>query len=187
MPVAAVWLEIGFGAGEHLAAQAEHHPDIGFIGCEVFEAGIVRLLGEVVRRGLGNVRLFTDDARLLLAALPPASLGRLFVLFPDPWPKRRHHKRRLIAPATLDLLASVMKDRARFMARQPGFVSIVLHRSLDGKRIVNYVQWKSRELLQAAHRSPEFRKEWGQFERLAEDIDPHLYEVAHVEDAGRQP
>ncbi len=81
---------------------------------------------------------------------------------------------------------SVMKDRARFMARQPGFVSIVLHRSLDGKRIVNYVQWKSRELLQAAHRSPEFRKEWGQFERLAEDIDPHLYEVAHVEDAGRQ-
>src|SRR2546427_6049463 len=81
---------------------------------------------------------------------------------------------------------ALMTERARFMARQPGFVSIVLHRSLDGKRIVNYVQWKSRELLQAAHRSPEFRKEWGQFERLAEDIDPHLYEVAHVEDAGRQ-
>src|SRR5947208_5720896 len=112
MPVAAVWLEIGFGAGEHLAAQAEHHPDIGFIGCEVFEDGIVRLLGEVVRRGLGNVRLFTDDARLLLAALPPASLSRVFVLFPDPWPKRRHHKRRLIAPATLDLLATVIEDRA---------------------------------------------------------------------------
>ena len=112
MPVAAVWLEIGFGAGEHLAAQAEHHPDIGFIGCEVFEAGILRLLGEVVRRGLGNVRLFTDDARLLLAVLPPASLGRVFVLFPDPWPKRRHHKRRLIAPATLDLLATVMEDGA---------------------------------------------------------------------------
>jgi tRNA (guanine-N7-)-methyltransferase len=112
LPVRAVWLEIGFGAGEHLAAQAERHPDIGFIGSEVFEDGIVRLLGEVERRGLGNVRLFTDDARLLLAALPPASLGRVFVLFPDPWPKRRHHKRRLIAPATLDLLASVMEDRA---------------------------------------------------------------------------
>jgi len=112
MPVAAVWLEIGFGAGEHVAAQAEHHPDISFIGCEVFEDGIVRLLGEIARRGIGNVRLFTDDARLLLAVLPPASLGRVFVLFPDPWPKRRHHKRRLIAPATLDLLATVMEDGA---------------------------------------------------------------------------
>ena len=109
--VGAVWLEIGFGAGEHLAAQAEHHPDIGFIGSEVFEDGIVRLLREVERRGLGNVRLFTEDARLLLAALPPASISRMFVLFPDPWPKRRHHKRRLIAPATLDLLASAMEDR----------------------------------------------------------------------------
>jgi tRNA (guanine-N7-)-methyltransferase len=111
-PVAAVWLEIGFGAGEHLAAQAERHPDIGFIGSEVFEDGVVRLVGEIARRGLGNVRLFTEDARLLLAVLPPASLGRVFVLFPDPWPKRRHHKRRLIASATLDLLASVMEDRA---------------------------------------------------------------------------
>jgi len=111
MPVREVWLEIGFGAGEHLAEQAEHHPEIGFIGCEVFEDGIVRLLGEVERRGLGNVRLFTEDARLLLAALPPASISRVFVFFPDPWPKRRHHKRRLIAPVTLDLLASVMEDR----------------------------------------------------------------------------
>jgi heme-degrading monooxygenase HmoA len=84
-----------------------------------------------------------------------------------------------------DALA-LMEDRARFMARQPGFVSIVLHRSLDGKRIVNYVQWQSRELLESAHHSPEFRKEWGQFERLAEDIDPHLYEVAHVEDGRRR-
>jgi len=83
-----------------------------------------------------------------------------------------------------DALA-VMEERARFMARQPGFVSIVLHRSLDGKRIVNYVQWQSRELLESAHRSPEFRKEWQAFDRLTEDIDPHLYEVAHVED-GRQ-
>ena len=84
-----------------------------------------------------------------------------------------------------DALA-VMQDRARFIARQPGFVSIVLHRSLDGKRIVNYLQWQSRELLESAHRSPEFRKEWQQFDRLTEDIDPHLYEVAHVEDGRRR-
>ena len=74
----------------------------------------------------------------------------------------------------------LMTQRANFMARQPGFVSISLHRSLDGKRIVNYVQWENRDLLAAAHRSPEFRKEWGHFDELADEIDPHLYEVARV-------
>ena len=77
---------------------------------------------------------------------------------------------------------ALMSDRARFMARQPGFVSISLHKSLDGRRIVNYVQWQSREQLQSAHKSPDFRKEWERFDRLADDIDPHLYEVAHVVD-----
>ena len=90
------------------------------------------------------------------------------------------------APGKQAEALALMQDRARFMARQPGFVSIVLHRSLDGKRIVNYVQWQSRELLQSAHRSPEFRKEWGQFDHLAEDIDAHLYEVAHIEEGGRR-
>jgi quinol monooxygenase YgiN len=88
-------------------------------------------------------------------------------------------------PGNQDQALSLMKERARFMARQPGFVSIVLHRSLDGKRIVNYIQWQNRELLESAHRAPEFRKEWGQFDRLTEEIDPHLYEVAHIEDRGR--
>ena len=75
---------------------------------------------------------------------------------------------------------SVVVERAKFMARQPGFISISVHRSLDGRRIVNYVQWQNRELLQAAHKSPEFRKEWGRFDQLTDDIDLHLYEVAHV-------
>src|SRR5213075_3403907 len=79
----------------------------------------------------------------------------------------------------------VMTERARFMARQPGFVSISLHKSLDGRRIVNYVQWQSPDLLRAAHKSPEFRKEWGRFDALADEIDPHLYEVAEVLDGGR--
>jgi tRNA (guanine-N7-)-methyltransferase len=107
-PVVQTWLEIGFGAGEHLAEQAEQHPDIGFIGCEVFENGVARLLGEIDRRGLSNIRIFADDARLLLDALPERSVGRVFILFPDPWPKQRHHKRRLVAPATLDRLAVLM-------------------------------------------------------------------------------
>ena len=108
----AVWLEIGFGGGEHLATQAEAHPDIGLIGCEVFENGVARLVGEIARRGLGNIRIFADDARLLLDRLPPRSLDRVFVLFPDPWPKQRHHKRRLVAPPTLDRLAAIMRPGA---------------------------------------------------------------------------
>lgn len=83
---------------------------------------------------------------------------------------------------------SLMRQRAKFMQGQPGFISISLHRSLDGRRIVNYIQWQSRDLLQAAHQSPEFRRAWGQFERLADDIDPHLYEVAEViGDKGNAP
>ena len=109
---AAVWLEIGFGAGEHLAAQAAHSPEIGFIGCEVFENGVARLVGEIARRDLRNVRIFPDDARLLLDALAPASLARVFILFPDPWPKQRHRKRRLVAPATLERLAAIMRPGA---------------------------------------------------------------------------
>jgi heme-degrading monooxygenase HmoA len=77
---------------------------------------------------------------------------------------------------------SLMTERAQFMARQPGFVSISLHRSLDGRRIVNYVQWQNADLLHAAHQSPEFRKEWRRFDQVTDDIDPHLYEVAHVLD-----
>jgi heme-degrading monooxygenase HmoA len=80
---------------------------------------------------------------------------------------------------------SLMTERARFMARQPGFVSISLHRSLDGRRIINYIQWQNRDLLQSAHKSPEFRKKWSQFDQLTDEIDPHLYEVAQVIDGGK--
>jgi tRNA (guanine-N7-)-methyltransferase len=107
-----VWLEIGFGAGEHLACQAEAHPEIGFIGVEVFENGVARLVAEIARRGLGNVRIFPDDARVLLDTLAPGSLDRVFILFPDPWPKTRHHKRRLVSTATLDRLAVLMRGGA---------------------------------------------------------------------------
>lgn len=108
--IQALWLEIGFGAGEHLAAQAEAHPAVGFIGCESYLNGVASLLGLVADKGLDNVRVFADDARLLIDALADASIGRCFLLFPDPWPKQRHHKRRFIAPATLDALARVLRD-----------------------------------------------------------------------------
>ncbi len=105
-----VWLEVGFGGGEHLARLAEANPDVGLIGCEVFRNGIASLLGHVQARALGNVRIFPEDVRLLLPALPDGALGRVFVLFPDPWPKTRHAYRRFISPDTLDVLARVLED-----------------------------------------------------------------------------
>lgn len=105
-----IWLEIGFGGGEHLAFQAEANPDCGIIGSEVFEPGIARLLSAIETRRLRNVRLFMDDARLLMAALAPQSLGRAFILFPDPWPKERHKKRRIVSRETLDHLAAALRD-----------------------------------------------------------------------------
>jgi tRNA (guanine-N7-)-methyltransferase len=111
-PVDEIWLEVGFGAGEHLALQAETHPRCGLIGSEVFEPGIAKLLAEISARKLANVRLFIDDARLLIAALAPRSIARAFILFPDPWPKERHKKRRVVATETLDDLAAAMSDGA---------------------------------------------------------------------------
>ncbi|MEO5335709.1 MAG: tRNA (guanosine(46)-N7)-methyltransferase TrmB [Magnetospirillum sp. WYHS-4] len=111
-PLADLWFEVGFGGGEHLAEQAKAHPDIGFIGCEPFVNGVASLLHLIDEGDLDNVRLLDDDARPLLTALPEASIGRLFVLFPDPWPKRRHHRRRFVSPPNLDLMARVLKDGA---------------------------------------------------------------------------
>jgi tRNA (guanine-N7-)-methyltransferase len=127
-PPSAIWLEIGFGGGEHLAEQAEQHPEIGFIGCEVFENGVARLLGEIDRRQLGNVRIFADDARQLLDRLPPQSIARTFILFPDPWPKQRHHKRRLVAPETLARLAVLMRPGAelRLATDDPDYLAWML-------------------------------------------------------------
>jgi tRNA (guanine-N7-)-methyltransferase len=107
-----IWLEVGFGAGEHLAWQAEHHPEIGLIGCEPFINGVAKCLAHIERTGVTNVRLFNDDARLLMAALPEQSLARAFILFPDPWPKTRHHKRRFVQRDTLARLARLMKPGA---------------------------------------------------------------------------
>ncbi|HEX3413581.1 MAG TPA: tRNA (guanosine(46)-N7)-methyltransferase TrmB, partial [Stellaceae bacterium] len=125
-----IWLDIGFGGGEHLAQVAEQHPQTGFIGCEVFENGIVKLLAQIEQRRLDNIRIFPDDARLMIAALPPASVGRVFILFPDPWPKRRQHKRRIVSRATLDGLAKIMTDGAELrVATDDGdYLSWILER-----------------------------------------------------------
>ncbi len=127
--IADIWLEVGFGGGEHLAWQAEQHPDIGLIGAEPFEAGVAKLLarlGEV----RNNIRIYPGDARDVIEALPDASLGRVFILFPDPWPKTRHHKRRFIQMEMLDQLARVMRPAAelRFASDDPGYLIYALER-----------------------------------------------------------
>jgi len=122
--ISETWLEIGFGAGEHIVHQLKHHPTVGMIGCEPFVNGVANLIAcladdtPVVHdaivagdaSGLGRLRIFMDDARLLLPALADASIARLFVLHPDPWPKTRHNKRRIVQPATIDQFARVLRD-----------------------------------------------------------------------------
>jgi len=126
------WLEIGFGAGEHLAWQAARHPQIGIIGAEVYEAGIGVLLSAIDRAGLGNVRIHAGDATALLEALPEASISRVFVLFPDPWPKRRHWKRRFVSAAGLERLARVLADGAelRLATDDPSYLVWMLEHIL---------------------------------------------------------
>ena len=108
-----VWLEIGFGGGEHLAAQAERGPQNLYLGAEPFLNGVASVLRHIDERGLTNVRLLNGDARTLMAGLPDASLDRLIILFPDPWPKARHHKRRLVQDDFVADAARLLKAGAR--------------------------------------------------------------------------
>jgi tRNA (guanine-N7-)-methyltransferase len=125
-----IWLEIGFGAGEHLHWQALHHPRVGLIGAEPFVNGVAKLLSKIEEEPTPNIRLYMDDARDIIAALPDASIGRVFVLFPDPWPKLRHHKRRFLQTGMLDQLARVMKPGAelRFGSDDAPLVEYTLER-----------------------------------------------------------
>ena len=108
-PASEAWMEIGFGGGEHLAAQAKLHPDVHLIGCEPFINGVASLLDHLDLDGTENVRVFNDDARVMLDALHDHSLDKCFVLFADPWPKKRHIERRFIGAENLARFARVLK------------------------------------------------------------------------------
>ncbi|GAJ29011.1 tRNA (guanine(46)-N(7))-methyltransferase TrmB [Acidomonas methanolica] len=115
-PVEDVWLEIGFGGGEHALAQSAENPSVGYIAAEVFENGLCSLLTRLVPEGEeatvappSRLRLWPDDARLLLKALPDSSLGRVYLMFPDPWPKARHAKRRFVHPENIREVARVLR------------------------------------------------------------------------------
>ncbi len=125
-----VWLETGYGAGEHLLWQAQHHPGIGMIGAEPYISGTAKLLSKLEAAPLPNIRLYEDDARDIVDALPDAGIGRFFLLFPDPWPKTRHHKRRFLQMEMLDRLARVLKPGAelRFASDDAGYLAYALER-----------------------------------------------------------
>ena len=129
-PVDAVWLEVGYGGGEHLLWQAVNHPHVGLIGAAPYESGTAKLLSKLAANPVSNIRLYEDDARDIVEALPDASIARCFILFPDPWPKTRHHKRRFIQIEALDALARILKPGAelRFASDDADYVAYALER-----------------------------------------------------------
>jgi tRNA (guanine-N7-)-methyltransferase len=129
-----VWLEIGFGGGEHLAAQAARAPDLRILGAEPFVNGVASAVRHVEEQGLAaRARIHHGDARDLVSALPDASIERVFILFPDPWPKARHHKRRIVQPELLAGLARVLKPagRLRFATDWADYADWTLERVLN--------------------------------------------------------
>ncbi len=147
----AFWLEIGFGAGEHLIEQAKANPDVGLIGCEPFLNGVAAALAGLERDGLVNVRLRRGDAEALLEAAPEAFFSRIFLLYPDPWPKRRHNKRRIVSDAMIAALARVLRPGGdvRFATDIDDYAGWTLKRFLASPRF----RW-------AASRAAEWRVPW---------------------------
>lgn len=130
-PVGEVWLEVGFGAGEHLLALARSNPHIGYIGAEAYQSGTDKLLSKLDDcPDSGNIRIFEGDGRDIIQALPDASLSGFILLFPDPWPKTRHHKRRFVQMALLDALARVLRPggEVRIASDDAGYVAWTLER-----------------------------------------------------------
>lgn len=109
-----LWLEIGFGGGEHMVHQARTHPDVAVLGCEPFVNGVAMALGQIRQAGVGNVAIHPGDARDLFDVLPEGSVSRAFLLYPDPWPKARHHRRRFVTPEHLGPLHRVLAPGAEF-------------------------------------------------------------------------
>jgi tRNA (guanine-N7-)-methyltransferase len=135
----AIWLEIGFGAGEHLIEEARANPTVGLIGCEPFLNGVAAALAAIEREGISNVRLRRGDAQALVEAAPDGLFSRVFILYPDPWPKRRHNKRRVVSDAMVEALARVVKQdgEVRFATDVDDYAGWTLKRFLSSP----YFRW----------------------------------------------
>ena len=154
MPVDGTRLEIGFGGAEHMIAQAIANPTTGFIGSEPFVNGMAKALAAIEKHGLRNIRLSAGDATHLIAWLPAASLARVDILYPDPWPKRRHWKRRFLQDESLAALARILKSggELRFATDIPGYASWVLARVLRSQ----HFEW-------TAGQADDWRAPWADF------------------------
>jgi tRNA (guanine-N7-)-methyltransferase len=152
--VDAVRLEIGFGGGEHLIAEAQQHPQTGFIGVEPFVNGMAKALAAIAAHGLTNIRLHFGDAIFLLAWLPDDALTRVDLIYPDPWPKRRHWKRRFVQDATLAQIARVLRPGGefRFASDIPDYAAWTLQHGLRAPRL----EW-------TAERADDWRQPWPGF------------------------
>ncbi len=150
------WLEIGFGGGEHLLATAARHEDVGFIGCEPFLNGMARALADLATANLENIRLHNGDAGEIIDRLPSASISRIFLLYPDPWPKRRQRKRRFVSDDMLTRLARVMRPGGefRFATDWPDYAAWSLQRVLQSPMFA----W-------TAKRADDWRTPWPGFTR----------------------
>jgi tRNA (guanine-N7-)-methyltransferase len=153
-PAASVRLEIGFGGGEHLIAEALGSPQAGFIGCEPYVNGMAKILGQIEAHNIGNIKLFAGDAAGLLAWAPPQSLERIDLIHPDPWPKRRHWKRRFVQDVNVAAMARTLKPGGEFR-----FVC----------DIDDYVAWtlahlaRSPDFVWLARRADDWRLPWASY------------------------
>jgi len=154
IPVDEVRLEIGFGGGEHLIAEAVRNPQTGFIGCEPFVNGMAKALAAIEAQSLRNVRLNLGDAVPVLSWLPPASLAGIDLLYPDPWPKRRHWKRRLVQDETIAAMARVLRAGGlfRFASDSADYAAWTLLRFL-----------RAPDFIWTAERAEDWRKPWPDF------------------------
>lgn len=170
-----IWLEIGFGGGEHVSGQARKNPDIGVLASEVFFEGIAKLLGQIEDAGLQNVRLWPEDGRELIQGLQDNCIDRAFILFPDPWPKARHQKRRIIQPDFLDDLARVMKPggRVRFATDVRSYADEALERFLAHPAF----EWTAR-CADDWRCAPEDHVETRYQQKKLGDIDPVYYDFS---------
>jgi tRNA (guanine-N7-)-methyltransferase len=148
-PARELWLEIGFGGAEHLLARAVENPEVGFIGCEPFVNGVAKLLAGIAQGDLDNIRIHADDALALLDAAPEAAFARIYLLYPDPWPKRRQHKRRFVSERNIAALARVLRPggELRFATDIDDYAGWTLRRFLASPLFVWQAQvaddWRS--------------------------------------------
>jgi tRNA (guanine-N7-)-methyltransferase len=168
-PVDAVFLEIGFGGGEHLLFEAREHPHSGFIGVEPFVRGLAKVVTKIARDNLRNIRLYDQDATVLLDWLPAASLRRVDLLFPDPWPKKRHWKRRFVNATNLDRIVRCLQPRGTFRFATD---------------VESYIEWTLEQV--AAHGRLKLEDAGGDHRQSWEGWPGSRYEAKAVS-AGRRP